>query len=405
MGKVFGCLTLFVVVCAILIWPVPSLVVLGVLLVVGHVHRSKAGSRAATAATQTQEKQQTSVITTKEKKEAPVQPAQPKSQVGRCSGKAFERRMYRARTEPFKIVALYGNEKAEADILSVGSGNVYRVSLIACECEDFKKGNSPCKHMIYFALHTGRYEQMEKPIPRYEYTNTNREGRMVPLYWDYATRPTGVGYTNLYPYEVCGRVLGMSKKTGRQTNRKKTIIVNAASESDAETAAQTLGCMPPYTSVEIIDSVPSEAQYGYLYGAEIPFPNLANSYDVGALLTRYEDENDNKCPKYLFKMATKYRVRVSLFQEPESVITCIWESVPDEKKAAMFCYAVYCREKGYPFGNAPIESDASAFADFEPTKKQLAYILGIREFGWSKLNKQTTTYQSARGYLARRNIF
>lgn len=405
MGKAFGCLAFFIVAYLILKWPVPSLAVLGILFVACYVYGNKAGNRADTTAMQQPAKPQTPATTKKTKNAPPAPQAQPKAPMRQCSGKEFERRLYRARTEPFKIVALYGDGKTEADILSEGSGNVYRVSMVACECEDFKKGHSPCKHMIYFALHTGRHTQMEKPIPSYGYTNKNREGKRIPLYWEYAIKPTGVGYTNLYPYKVCGRVLGMNEKTGRQTNRKKTVIVDATSESDAVTAAQALGCMPPYASVEIMDMVPSEAQYSYLHGAEIPFPNLVNSADVGALLTRYEDGNANECPGYLFDMATKYRVRVSLFQEPESVITCIWESVPEEKKAAIFCYAVYCAEMGYPFGNAPIKSDASEFSGFEPTKKQLAYILHIREFGWSKLNKQTTTYQSARRYLEQRKFF
>ena len=74
-------------------------------------------------------------------------------------------------------------------------------------------------------------------------------------------------------------------------------------------------------------------------------------------------------------------------------------------RAAMFCYAVYCQETGHPFGHAPIESDAPEFAGFVPTKKQLEYILHIPEFGWSKLNKRTATYQSAWHYLVARNFF
>ena len=310
----------------------------------------------------------------------------------------------RARTESFKIITMQGEAKAAADILSKASGNVYHVTMTSCECEDFKKGHSPCKHMIYFALHTGRYAQMERPIPRYGYSRTNREGKTVPIYWDYASQPTGVGYTNLYPYSVTGKLEGVSEKTGKPTSRKKTVTVNAISDTDAVAAAQELGLVPPF-KVEIMDIVPSEGQYGYLHGAEIPYPYLANAADVGALLTRYEDENDHLCPRYLFNMATKYRVRVSHFQEPESVITCIWDGVPDERKPAMFCYAVYCQETGHPFGHAPIESNAPEFAGFVPTKKQLEYILHIPEFGWSKLNKRTATYQSAWHYLVARNFF
>lgn len=396
MKKVIGAIAAFVGIYIFLKWPIPVLIAAGILFVVACIAGNKDSGTEATTAQKPQ------------KPKAPSSPINPNQQIkvqkNRCEGRDFEMRLLRARTEPFKIIAFQGNAKASADILSKNSGNVYRVSMTSCECEDFKKGHSPCKHMIYFALHTGRYAQMERPIPRYGYSRTNREEKPVPFYWEYATQPTGVGYTNLYPYNVTGRLEGVSQKTGKPTNRKKTVVVNACSDTDAVAAAQELGISPPYR-VEIIDLVPSEGQYGYLHGAEIPYPYLANVTDVGALLTRYEDENDRECPYYLFKMATKYRVRVSYFQEPESVIACIWSETPDERKPAMFCYAVYCQEMGHPFGNAPRESDAAEFVGFVPTKKQLEYILRIQEFGWIKLNKRTATYQSAWHYLVERKIF
>ena len=396
MAVVFTVLMVMAGIYALFKWPIPTLAVLGVLIVIGKSGENKNGGTAPTTAPPPAKPKTPS---------SPIKPqAQPTAAVRRCEGRDYEARLLRARTESFKIITMQGEAKAAADILSKASGNVYHVTMTSCECEDFKKGHSPCKHMIYFALHTGRYAQMERPIPRYGYSRTNREGKTVPIYWDYASQPTGVGYTNLYPYSVTGKLEGVSEKTGKPTSRKKTVTVNAISDTDAVAAAQELGLVPPF-KVEIMDIVPSEGQYGYLHGAEIPYPYLANAADVGALLTRYEDENDHQCPRYLFNMATKYRVRVSHFQEPESVITCIWDGVPDERKPAMFCYAVYCQETGHPFGHAPIESDAPEFAGFVPTKKQLEYILHIPEFGWSKLNKRTATYQSAWHYLVARNFF
>ena len=365
MAVVFTVLMVMAGIYALFKWPIPTLAVLGVLIVIGKSGENKNDGTAPTTAPPPAKPKAPS---------SPIKPqAQPTAAVRRCEGRDYETRLLRARTESFKIITMQGEAKAAADILSKASGNVYHVTMTSCECEDFKKGHSPCKHMIYFALHTGRYAQMERPIPRYGYSRTNREGKTVPIYWDYASQPTGVGYTNLYPYSVTGKLEGVSEKTGKPTSRKKTVTVNAISDTDAVAAAQELGLVPPF-KVEIMDIVPSEGQYGYLHGAEIPYPYLANAADVGALLTRYEDENDHQCPRYLFNMATKYRVRVSHFQEPESVITCIWDGVPDERKPAMFCYAVYCQETGHPFGHAPIESDAPEFAGFVPTKKQLEYI-------------------------------
>lgn len=396
MAKMFSVLLVMAGIYVLFKWPIPTLMVLGILILIGKADENKDGDAATTT------------VPPSEKPKAPSSPIKPQVQqtaaVHRCEGREYEVRMLRARTESFKIITMYGETKTEADILSKTSGNVYHVTMTSCECEDFKKRRSPCKHMIYFALHTGRYAQMERPIPRYGYSSINREGELVPIYCDYASQPTGVGYTNMYPYSVTGKVEGVSEKTGKPTSRKKTVIVNAISDSDAVTAAQALGLVQPF-KVEIMDIVPSEGQYRYLHGAGIPYPYLANAVDVGALLTRYEDGNYHQCPRYLFDMATKYRVCVSYFQEPESVIICIWESVPDERKPAMFCYAVYCQETGHPFGHAPIESDAPEFAEFVPTKRQLEYILRIPEFGWSKMNKRTATYQSACHYLVVRKIF
>ena len=107
-------------------------------------------------------------------------------------------------------------------------------------------------------------------------------------------------------------------------NRQKTIMVNARSLEDAKAAAAELGVMPPYAGVEFVDTSPSYEQFNYLHGAGIPAPYFICALDMSALLTRYEDGDNEKCPEYLFEMATRYRVRVSYFQSPASVKSCIW---------------------------------------------------------------------------------
>ena len=370
-------------------------VVLGALVILGCLTSNDGGNTP----------KEITILESPQKMNPQIEKSEQKVPMQKLDGREFELRLRRARTEAFKIVEFYEEADEEVDILSVKSGHVYRVSMTKCTCEDYKKGHLPCKHMIYFALHTGRYVQLEKAIPSKGHPHVNRENRMIPLYWEYYDgKPTGIGYTNLYPYKVCGRSFGVSEKTGKQTNRKKAVLVNAISREDAITAAQKLNCMPPYAEVELVDIAPSESQYGYLYGAEIPFPNLVSAADAGALLTRYEDENDHRCSRGLLEMATQHRVRVSYFQEPESVVTCVWDGIAAEEKAAMFCYAVYCKEMGYPFGSAPIKSNDSVFSNFKLTKKQQDYILKIQEFGWTGLNKRTTSYQSAYKYLEQENL-
>lgn len=129
----------------------------------------------------------------------------------------------------------------------------------------------------------------------------------MPLYWEYySVMSLGLGYTNLFQYEVSGRIYGTSEKTGKQTNRKKTIMVNARSLEDAKAAAAELGVMPPYAGVEFVDTSPSYEQFNYLHGAGIPAPYFICALDMSALLTRYEDGDNEKCPEYLFEMATRY---------------------------------------------------------------------------------------------------
>ena len=114
-----------------------------------------------------------------------------------------------------------------------------------------------------------------------------------------------------------------------------------------------------------MDIVPSEGQYGYLHGAEIPYPYFGERGGCNGARadTATKMKTTHLCPRYLFNMATKYRVRVSHFQEPVDPLSPgFGMECRTNGKPAMFCYAVYCQETGHPFGHAPIESDAPEFA-------------------------------------------
>ena len=179
---------------------------------------------------------------------------------------SFERRLRRARTEPLKIVnrQYMGGRWISADIHNDESGNTYRVTTQSCTCEDFGKHQQPCKHMIYLLLQMGDYKRFERSIPRH-IKSVNADGEFIHLYWRYYSGPpTGIGYTNLYLYEVSGRLHGISEKTGRPTNRKKIIIVSASSTENAEVAAKDQNIVPPYEYIRLIDQCPSINQYAYL---------------------------------------------------------------------------------------------------------------------------------------------
>ena len=317
----------------------------------------------------------------------------------------FEFRLARARTEPLKILEYLDADNSLAIVLNEKNSHTYKVGANSCECVDYAKCRKPCKHMIFLALQNNQFQCYEVDPATRLHTGENEDGEFVPLYWNYYMGyPPGLGYTNLHRYRIEGRVYGTSPKTGKPTNQKKIIIVNAEDKEDALQAAEEAGIMPPYASVSFLDLCPSEAQYNFLHGAGIPIPYFINNADASALLTRYQDKDNEICPKYLFEMATKCRVTVSYFQSPASVKSCIWADCPREKKPAMFCYAVYCKKQGYDFGAAPIKYNATVFAGFQPTEREKAYIEGIVEFGWVPLRPNTNAYKSAAAYLTEQNV-
>ena len=312
----------------------------------------------------------------------------------------FEFRLLRARTEPLTVERYCDEDHSSALVHNDESGNTYLVTETSCECEDFRKKGKPCKHMIFLAMQNGSHRKYEI-LPQCQFhSGKNDNGEFVPLYWEYySVMSLGLGYTNLFQYEVSGRIYGTSEKTGKQTNRKKTIMVNARSLEDAKAAAAELGVMPPYAGVEFVDTSPSYEQFNYLHGAGIPAPYFICALDMSALLTRYEDGDNEKCPEYLFEMATRYRVRVSYFQSPASVKSCIWSNLQENTKTAIYCYAVYCRERGYEFGDAPIRYDDPIFTGFLPSEKEADYIRNYQEFGWRTLAKNASAYISAKAFL------
>jgi len=322
------------------------------------------------------------------------------------SSRDFENRLLRARTEPLRFLrqSFMGGRCISADVHNDQSGGTYHVTAQTCECEDFIKHGQPCKHMIYFALKTGDFRRYEKRIPpsppRYNGDN------FIPFYGRYYSGPpTGVGYKNLYPYRVVGRAYGVSKKTGRPTNRKREITVNAASVEDAQTAAEAMGVMPPYAEVTLLDVSPSYNQLSYLHAVGIPFPLLVTADDVSALLTRHQAEQDDICPSGLFSMATARRVGVSYFAAPQSVAGQIWYCALPAERSALFCYAAYCRELECEIGCAPLPYTDSLFQTFTPTQKQqLDYIKHFSpSFPIRSMSRQSHAYSAAVFHIRRQS--
>ncbi len=320
------------------------------------------------------------------------------------SSRDFENRLLRARSEPLLILCqrLMGDRCVSADIHNDQSGGTYHVTLESCDCEDFKTRGQPCKHMIYMALKTGNFLRYEKPLPAPppKYIGDN----FIPFYGRYYSGPpTGIGYKNLYPYRVVGRVYGTSEKTGRPTNRKKEIMVNAHSPEDAQIAAEAAGVSAPYAEISPLDFSPSYNQLSYLHAVGIPSPFFVTADDVSALLTRHQWEQDDLCPRGLFDMATARRVSVSYFASPQSVVGQIWYCSPPGERAALFCYAAYCRELGCEIGCAPLPYTDSVFRSFAPTqKRQIDYFKSFSPgFPIRSMSRQSHAYSAALFHIRR----
>lgn len=317
----------------------------------------------------------------------------------------FEFRLLRARTEPMELLEFCDDAHSEVLIKSGTGESVYKVTEKACECEDFQKRKRPCKHMIFLAIKTGKFLQYEVGPYERRHDGTNREGQFVPRYWEYyAGAPRWLGYNNLCTFDVEGWAYGVSEKTGRQTNRKRTVFVNAIDEQDAKKAAAESGVMPPYARIERIDVSPTYRQYQFLHAVDIPAPYFINAEDISALLTRYEDQDDSRCPRFLFEMATQYRICVSYFRPASYVKSCIWAAIPREKRAAAFCYAVHCKETGREFGGGTVRMEDRVFSEFQPTEKEMEYIQNIQEFGWRPPHGNASAYKSAVAFLKERKM-
>ena len=322
------------------------------------------------------------------------------------SGSSFEDRLFRARSEPLSILRqrVMNGLCVSADVHNEQTGGTYHVTADACDCEDFKKRGQPCKHMIFLALKTGDFPRYEKPLPAPppKYNGDN----FIPFYGRYYSGPpTGIGYKNLYPYRIVGRVYGTSEKTGRPTNRKKEIVVNARSLVDAQAAAEAAGVSAPYAELSMLDVSPSYNQLSYLHAVGIPFPFFVTADDVSALLTRHQEEQDDFCPRGLFDMATARRVGVSYFASPQSAAGQIWYCAPPGERASLFCYAAYCRELGHEIGCAPLPWTNGLFQSFAPTqKRQLDYIRAFSpSFPIRIMSRQSHAYSAAILHIRRQS--
>lgn len=303
----------------------------------------------------------------------------------------FAYRLQRARASDLRIVRYLSDDRSAAEIHNPESGNTYSVTFTSCTCADFKKRNAPvnfffglfkspqkklhlCKHIMFLMLTNEQYE----PLCVEVCGKCNPEYRdiSVPIYSDYYNGgPTGPGFCNLYRYSVSGYVHGVSNRTGNPTCQTKTIAVAATSAEEAMQLAKESGVMPPYSKAEMYYIYPlSDAQMGYFHIRGIPYPALINNDDFSALITRYKEQDFEIAPMGLFAIATDLRIVVSYFSSPSQLCAYIWNRLPEDRRPAFYCYAVYCKECRLPIGTAPLPYTHPAFTSFTPDDKYYDYV-------------------------------
>ena len=315
----------------------------------------------------------------------------------------FENRLIRARQDDLHVKGYLSVSKNEAVIENRESGNMHKVSMTGCDCEDFMKKRVPCKHMIYLMLKNGRYAELEKKVPD-NVRNGEEPDEFTPIYWQYYDGPpTGIGYASFYQYEVVGRKYGVSEKTRKPTNKKSRIVVLANNVEDAISEAKKKDTLPPYETVTLLDRSPSFEQIKYLNGAGIPHPNLMCDIDVTALLTCYKEEDDSRATVGIKEIARKRRVCFSMFSSQKQIAAYIMNSMDDAEKVRFYCYAVYCQEKGLEVGETKLQYTDSIFSGFTLTKKQINYIRYTLP-GYARLDGRAGAYKAAKEYILANKI-
>lgn len=330
----------------------------------------------------------------------------------------FSYRLARARSGNMRIVRYLDDAETVAEIHNAESRNTYTVTLSSCTCEDFTKrktfGRSlirflfgrgfkpaPCKHILFLMLSKEQYDPLCVEVCGDRYPVNSDD--LVPIYNRiYSSGPTGPGFCNLYYYSVCGHIHGVSDRTGKPTCRKKTISVAATSAGEAMQLAEEAGVMPPYSSVKLHSAPPTVNQLNYIHSLHIPYPALINRDDIHALLTRYQEQDFEIAPKGLFTIATDLRIVVSYFSSPSQLCAYIWNRLPEDRRPAFYCYAVYCKECCLPIGAAPLPYTHPAFTSFAPDDKYYDYVR--RHDGVYNITKRPKIYGIAVEHLRACNL-
>jgi hypothetical protein len=232
---------------------------------------------------------------------------------------------------------------------------------------------------------SGRVASRIEKTPQFD-----KNSEIISAFSIYPHAPGQYGCLNLGNYAVKGR--------NPDTGRVLTVHIFAKDEADAESVAANTGLLAPYTVKYAGETPPSDAQLNYAHNVITSMPKGLTAADVSALLTRSEEQNTAPTPQWYFDLATARRVQVSYYSVIKTVVYQIFKQCPKDEKPSLFCYAVFCKERGLTFGKTEPMWDAPVFSAFAPSDKQRQYIL---QYDGSILNprKNTVAYKAAVNYI------
>lgn len=221
----------------------------------------------------------------------------------------------------------------------------------------------------------------------------------------------------------CFRYAGKAKYA--ETNRLRSVSINAFSEHDAKQRLISQGFIEPMEIETIQFEEPSQAQLCYLHDIckrkKITVPDNICKYDVSALLDRYEHNDDLSPNPDLVQYATSKGIMFSYYIGKKQLYDLIFENLNLEDKIAFFIFCIYRYNSNDRNGNLEKSIYKNIFYSFAQSIKNNEQFIrslnryegnDLRYFGKIEVNgyeyiggsKNTIAYKEAFSYLKQHAI-
>lgn len=202
------------------------------------------------------------------------------------------------------------------------------------------------------------------------------------------------GYCNYAKYDVIA--------VNPKTNRKNKVRVEAKDKSQAiEIAKKEKELIEPFEVKVVPFSTPTERQIEYALNIGMIIPDDVNIEDIGAMLTRFENESTGASQE-LANYAEAVGVNFSAYIGYKELISCI-ASVSNRERCALFAYAINQSLKKAPIENMKTDLKCSvfyAFADYALSNEKILKSIKSREIeDYINPYKGTIAYKEALAFI------